>query len=91
VGADDRLLAARAGGDEGDGGFDLLLDEIDVVPRFLRQAFPVEDADGGALPPLESAQHRLGGLQGAAVGGEGVQGVAVELVGDADRDLVDVL
>src|SRR6185312_1587239 len=85
------LLAAGTGGDQGHRRLDLLLDEVDVVAGLLGEVRPFEDAHGRALPALEGTQHRLGGLQAAAVRREIAQGLAVQLVGDADGDLVEVV
>ena len=80
---------ARAGGDHGDGGADVGLQEVHIVLGLLRQGVVVLAAADIALPAGEGGEHGLG-LHQQGRDGEGIGDLAVDLVAGADLDLVQV-
>ena len=82
-------MALGAGGDDGDGGLDVLLDEVHVVPGRLGQLAVLGDAPDVALPAGQGLVHRLGLIQ---QGGHGEVGgdLSADVVAGAHLDLVQV-
>ena len=83
------LMALGAGGDDGDGGLDVLFNEVHIVPGGLGQLAVVGDAPDVALPARQGFIHRLGPVQQSGhreVGGH----LAVDLIAGAHLDLVEV-
>ena len=82
------LVAVGAGGDHADLRAGLLLEEVQIILRQLRQFVELGDAFGGGLPAFERGVDGLDGLEAAHVGGDDVGELAVDLVAGADGDLV---
>ncbi len=82
------LIAVGTGGNHSDARSGLLLQEAKIVSGRWWKLLEVGDVLRRLLPSLEFCIDGLDGFEAADIGGHGVDALAVDFVGGADRDFV---